>query len=34
MKRYATANWKGSGKEGKGTNTTQSGCTERYTVFF
>jgi len=25
MKRYATANWKGSGKEGKGTNTTQSG---------
>lgn len=25
MKRYATANWKGSGKEGKGTSTTQSG---------
>lgn len=25
MKRYATANWKGSGKEGNGTNTTQSG---------
>jgi osmotically inducible protein OsmC len=25
MKRSATANWKGSGKEGKGTNTTQSG---------
>lgn len=25
MKRYATANWKGSGKEGTGTNTTQSG---------
>lgn len=25
MKRYATANWQGSGKEGKGTNTTQSG---------
>jgi len=25
MKRYATANWKGSGKDGKGTNTTQSG---------
>jgi osmotically inducible protein OsmC len=25
MKRFATANWKGSGKEGKGTNTTQSG---------
>jgi len=25
MKRYATANWKGSGKEGKGTNSTQSG---------
>lgn len=25
MKRYATANWKGTGKEGKGTNTTQSG---------
>ncbi len=25
MKRFATANWKGSGKEGQGTNTTQSG---------
>lgn len=25
MKRYATANWQGTGKEGKGTNTTQSG---------
>lgn len=25
MKRYATANWKGTGKEGTGTNTTQSG---------
>ena len=25
IKRYATANWKGTGKEGKGTNTTQSG---------
>ena len=25
MKRYASANWKGTGKEGKGTNTTQSG---------
>jgi osmotically inducible protein OsmC len=25
MKRFATANWKGSGKEGKGTNNTQSG---------
>ncbi|MCG2614408.1 OsmC family protein [Terrimonas sp. NA20] len=25
MKRHATANWKGTGKEGKGTNTTQSG---------
>ena len=25
MKRFATANWKGSGKEGKGTSTTQSG---------
>ena len=25
MKRFATANWKGSGKEGHGTNTTQSG---------
>lgn len=25
MKRYATANWQGSGKEGKGTNSTQSG---------
>jgi osmotically inducible protein OsmC len=25
MKRYATANWKGTGKEGKGSNTTQSG---------
>ena len=25
MKRFATANWQGSGKEGKGTNTTQSG---------
>ncbi len=25
MKRFATANWKGSGKEGKGTNSTQSG---------
>jgi len=25
MKRFATANWKGSGKDGKGTNTTQSG---------
>ena len=24
MKRYATANWKGSGKDGKGTLTTQS----------
>jgi len=24
-RRFATANWKGSGKEGKGTNTTQSG---------
>jgi osmotically inducible protein OsmC len=26
MKRYATANWKGSGKEGKGTSTSQSGA--------
>lgn len=25
MKRFATANWKGTGKEGHGTNTTQSG---------
>lgn len=25
MKRYATANWQGSGKDGKGTNSTQSG---------
>lgn len=25
MKRFATANWKGSGKEGTGTNTSQSG---------
>ncbi|GAB3016263.1 OsmC family protein [Niabella terrae] len=25
MKRYASAQWKGSGKEGTGTNTTQSG---------
>ena len=25
MKRFATANWKGSGKDGKGSNTTQSG---------
>jgi len=25
IKRYATANWKGTGKEGKGTNSTQSG---------
>ncbi len=25
MKRFASANWKGSGKEGNGTNTTQSG---------
>lgn len=25
MKRYASANWKGSGKEGKGTTSTQSG---------
>ncbi|MEJ0101850.1 MAG: OsmC family protein [Bacteroidota bacterium] len=25
MKRFATANWKGSGKDGQGTNTTQSG---------
>ncbi len=25
MKRFATANWKGTGKEGKGLNTTQSG---------
>jgi osmotically inducible protein OsmC len=25
MKRYGTANWKGTGKEGKGTNSTQSG---------
>ena len=25
MKRSATANWKGSGKEGKGTTSTQSG---------
>lgn len=25
MKRFATANWKGSGKEGKGTSSTQSG---------
>ena len=25
MKRFAKANWKGSGKEGNGTNTTQSG---------
>ncbi len=25
MKRYATANWKGTGKEGSGTNSTQSG---------
>lgn len=26
MKRFATANWQGSGKEGKGTNSTQSGA--------
>ncbi len=26
MKRYATANWQGSGKDGKGTNSTQSGA--------
>ena len=26
MKRYATANWKGSGKDGKGTNSSQSGA--------
>ena len=25
MKRFATANWKGTGKEGKGLTTTQSG---------
>jgi osmotically inducible protein OsmC len=25
MKRFGTANWKGSGKEGRGTNSTQSG---------
>ncbi|MCW3117960.1 MAG: peroxiredoxin [Chitinophagaceae bacterium] len=25
MKRFATANWKGSGKDGNGRNTTQSG---------
>ncbi len=25
MKRFATANWKGTGKEGSGTNSTQSG---------
>jgi osmotically inducible protein OsmC len=25
MRRSATANWKGSGKDGKGTNSTQSG---------
>ena len=25
MKRFATANWKGTGKDGQGTNTTQSG---------
>lgn len=25
MKRFATANWKGTGKDGNGTNTTQSG---------
>jgi osmotically inducible protein OsmC len=25
MKRYATVNWKGTGKEGTGTTTTQSG---------
>ena len=25
MKRFATANWKGSGKDGSGTNSTQSG---------
>ena len=25
MKRFATANWQGSGKDGKGTNSTQSG---------
>ena len=25
MKRFATANWKGTGKEGTGTNSTQSG---------
>jgi osmotically inducible protein OsmC len=25
MKRFATANWKGTGKEGKGTTSTQSG---------
>ena len=25
MKRYGTANWKGSGKDGSGTNSTQSG---------
>ncbi len=32
MKRSATANWKGSGKEGSGTMTTQSGLlnTDQY----
>jgi lipoyl-dependent peroxiredoxin len=25
MKRYGTANWKGTGKDGSGTNSTQSG---------
>ena len=34
MKRFATANWKGSGKEGKGTNTTQSGVLTDTPIFF
>ena len=29
MKRYATANWKGSGKEGTGTASTQSGVLDK-----
>ncbi|WP_346236519.1 OsmC family protein [Niabella insulamsoli] len=34
MKRFASANWQGSGKEGKGTNTTQSGVLDKVPYAF
>jgi osmotically inducible protein OsmC len=34
MKRFGTANWQGSGKEGKGTNSTQSGALDNVQYSF